>query len=189
MNYETVTLFLALLAIVAQVVVIVAVIIYVWGRFAPGVRAHGRDLARSIRPAALWLAAAVAATCLAGSLYFSEVADFPPCRLCWYQRIGMYPLAPLLALAAFRRDRGIRPYALTLTVLGGAISVYHALLERFPSLETTACEVTNPCTIIWTNRFGYLTIPTMALTGFALISVLVLIAGGPGRSTPLEATP
>jgi disulfide bond formation protein DsbB len=110
-----------------------------------------------------------------GSLYYSEVADFPPCRLCWYQRVGMYPLAVVLPIAAWRRDHQVRWYALPLALAGGAVSTYHIAVERFPSLESGACEVTNPCSTIWVETFGYLTIPTMALSAFALVALLLAV--------------
>ena len=111
-----------------------------------------------------------------GSLYLSEVAHFTPCKLCWYQRIAMYSLAVILVVAVLRSDSGVRPYALVLAGIGGTISAYHVLLERFPSLETGAsCEAANPCSLRWTNRFGYLTIPTMALSGFVLIALALLV--------------
>ena len=69
---------------------------------------------------------------MAGSLYFSEVADFMPCTLCWYQRIAMYPLVLLLGIAAFRRDRAIRLYVVPLAVVGAAISIYHYLYRVVP---------------------------------------------------------
>lgn len=34
----------------------------------------------------------IALASMAGSLFFSEVMQFAPCVLCWYQRIAMYPL-------------------------------------------------------------------------------------------------
>ena len=67
----------------------------------------------------------------------------------------------------------IRRYARPLCVVGGAISIYHLFVERFPSLEGGACDPNNPCSLIRVNRFGYLTIPTMALTGFTAIFLLV----------------
>ena len=42
-----------------------------------------------VRRRALMLAGSVAVGATIGSLYFSEVADFIPCELCWYQRIAM----------------------------------------------------------------------------------------------------
>jgi disulfide bond formation protein DsbB len=131
------------------------------------------ELLAAVQPVALVGAAAVAIVATLGSLYYSEVADFPPCRLCWFQRIGMYPLAVILPIAAWRRDRSVRWYALPLAVGGGLVSVYHVLIERYPSLESGSCDPTNPCSIIWVERLGYLTIPTMALSGFALIAVLL----------------
>jgi hypothetical protein len=60
--------------------------------------------------------------------------------------------------------------------MGALISSYHMLVERFPRLESGACKSTTPCTVIWTRRFGYLTIPTMALTAF--VAIIVLLALG-----------
>src|SRR5207237_5620973 len=134
----TVSLFLALLAVVAEAAVAVVIVLVVVGRRQAVVGAVG--------PQALLLACCVAAVAMAGSLYFSEVAHFTPCRLCWYQRIAMYPLVPILGLAAWRRDPGVRPYGLVLSVPGMIVAAYHVLVERYPSLESSVCEVSNPCT-------------------------------------------
>jgi len=181
MTTDTVTLFLALLSVVAEVTVAASLVLYVAGRFSPTAARWQVAFAEAIRPHALELGFIVAATSMSGSLYFSEAAHFTPCNLCWYQRIAMYPLVPVLGLAAWRRDDDIRPYAATLAALGAAVSAYHVLLERLPSLESGACDVTNPCTIIWVRRFGYLTIPTMALSAFALIVTLMLTRAGQAR--------
>jgi disulfide bond formation protein DsbB len=165
-NTDAVTLFLALLAVAAEIAVVVVVVMFLLGRFSV--------VREVIGPQALTLAFVVALVATAGSLYFSEIAHFTPCTLCWYQRICMYPLVPVLGVAAWRRDSDARPTALILALVGGSISIYHILIEHFPSLESNTCDPTNPCTIKWVERFGYLTIPTMALSGFALIVVLVL---------------
>src|SRR3954454_18429557 len=114
---------------------------------------------------------------MVGSLYMSEVAHFAPCRLCWYQRIAAYPLGLLLLMAFVRRDHGIRPYIWLLSGIGIAISTYHVLLEHFPSLESGACEVSNPCTITWVEKFGFVTIPVMAWLAFASIAAVTWLAG------------
>ena len=173
---RTVTTFLALLAVTAEVAVAAAVVLAAASPLSPAVRRVRRAAADAVSPSALWLAFAVALVCTLGSLYYSEVAHFTPCRLCWYQRIAMYPLVPLLGLAAWRRDTGIRPYALALAGLGAPISAWHVLVERFPTLEGPYCDPAAPCSAIWVNTFGYLTIPTMALSGFLLIAVLLLVA-------------
>src|SRR4028119_1742179 len=74
---------------------------------------------------AAWI---IALTAMVGSLFFSEVMQLPPCVLCWYQRIAMYPLVAVLAVSILRRDNAERAYALPLALVGFAIAVYHNLL-------------------------------------------------------------
>jgi disulfide bond formation protein DsbB len=169
---DQVSLFLALLALAAQAGALTLVAAFMVRAARPAVR-WPHAVLESVAPVALAVAAAVAVVATLGSLYFSEVADFPPCRLCWFQRIGMYPLAVILPIAAWRRDRQVRWYGLPLAIGGGAVAIYHVLIERFPSLESGACDVSNPCSTIWVERFGYLTIPAMALSGFVLIALLL----------------
>jgi disulfide bond formation protein DsbB len=78
-------------------------------------------------------------------------------------------------VAAIRNDWGVRPYVTVLAVVGGAVSVYHTLLQRFPSLPSGSCSVEVPCSAIDLERFGFITIPVMALVGFVTILVLVRI--------------
>lgn len=170
---ETAQLFCALLAVAAGVGAIVLVVLRL-------VAAGGNDAAlrwgRVIGDAATWLAFLVAATATGGSLYFSEVADFAPCRLCWFQRIAMYPLSVILLVGAIRRDAGVRLYAVPLAAIGALISAYHTLIEWRPSLDTGACEATGPsCTYVWFREFGFLSLATMALVGFLTILILLLV--------------
>ena len=176
MTVDRVSLFLALLAVVAEAAVVGIVVVNIGARWSGALRRTQQSLAEVLHLHGLTLAFCVAAVAMAGSLYFSEAAHFVPCRLCWYQRIAMYPLVPILGLAAWWNDLRIRPYAGLVAALGGSISVYHILIEHFPSLESGACEISNPCTIIWVRRLGYLTIPTMALSGFALIVTLMIFS-------------
>jgi disulfide bond formation protein DsbB len=135
----------------------------------------------------LALSALVAGVATAGSLYLSEGAHLVPCRLCWFQRTMMYPLAVLLLIAAFRRDWSIRPYAITLSLIGLALSTWHYLVEWFPSLEDTggACDPTNPCSALPVpRRFGYISIPFMAGSAFLFVASVLWLAG---RPRPREA--
>jgi disulfide bond formation protein DsbB len=117
-------------------------------------------------PTVAWLVAAVATS---GSLYFSEVADFVPCRLCWVQRACMYPLVLLLLVPRLRR------FAVALAGLGAVVATYHVLLERFPSLESSGtCDPQVPCSLVWFERLGFVTLPYMALSGFVLVVALLL---------------
>ena len=174
MSTDQVSLFLALLALLAEIASVALVAAVVVRAVRPTAR-WAPELLDAVRPVALVMAATVAAVSMLGSLYYSEVANFPPCRLCWFQRIAMYPLVVILPIAAWRRDAAVRWYAVPLAVAGGLVSVYHVLVERYPSLESGSCDPTNPCSIVWVERLGYLTIPTMALSGFALIAILLLL--------------
>ncbi len=150
-----------------------AVLLLVGRALAP--RSAGvRRVVDTIDEAGLWLAFLVAATATAGSLYFSEVADYVPCRLCWFQRIAMYPLAVILLVAAIRRDRSVRWYVMPIAVIGGLVSTYHYLIEWRPSLEGGACGVGPSCADIWFRDLGFVTLAFMALSGFFAILVLVM---------------
>ncbi|CAN5557093.1 hypothetical protein BH10ACT1_BH10ACT1_04370 [soil metagenome] len=186
MDTDTVTLFLALLAVVAQVVVVATVVLALAGLVWSPARRIGRRLVDEVGPQALGLAAGVAMVCTAGSLYFSEVANFTPCRLCWFQRAAMYPLVAILGISALARFHRIRPFAALVALVGAGISTFHVLVEHYPNLETSSCDPNNPCSIKWVEEFGYLTIPTMALSGFALILVLLAVAR-PRSTAPSDA--
>jgi disulfide bond formation protein DsbB len=174
---DTVTLFLALLAVAAELAVVALVGMAIAARLSPRIAGLRHAVLEQVGPQALWLALLVAGVATGGSLYLSEVAHFVPCRLCWYQRAAMYPLVPVLALAAWRGWLRARWAVLAAAVVGGSISTWHILIENYPSLETsTSCDPNNPCSLIWVRRLGYLTIPTMALSAFALLAMLMLTA-------------
>lgn len=185
MDTDVVTLFFALLATLAQLVVVAAVLLWLGSLVSPSVARAKASALAVIGPQALSLAAVVALVCTLGSLYLSEVAHFLPCRLCWFQRIAMYPLVVVLGVGAIRRDAGARLPGAILAGLGACVSVWHLLVERYPNLESGACDPRNPCSFKWIEEFGYLTIPGMALSGFALILVLLAAA----RSVSVEEQP
>jgi len=186
LSVDQVSLFLALLAVVAELATATALVLGIGGRFSPALRRLSHPALEQVGPSALALAATVATVCMAGSLYFSEVAHFPPCHLCWLQRFCMYPLVPVLWIAAWRKAGGVRPYAAALAVVGACISTYHVALEHHPEWESSVCDPKNPCTLIWVKRLGYLTIPTMALSGFALIITLLALSRAADRRPPSD---
>jgi len=130
-----------------------------------------------------WLAFAVAATAMSGSLYYSEIANFPPCDFCWYQRIAMYPLALILLVAAITNDRKIFRYVIPVAVIGVALSAYHIQLQLFPE-QASSCAPAIPCHTQWVDQFGFVSIPFMAGAGFLAILALHLAIWRAGRTTP-----
>jgi disulfide bond formation protein DsbB len=135
----------------------------------------------------LWAAFAVAALATGGSLFFSEVAHFIPCELCWCQRVCMYPLSIATLLAALANDHRVARYLLPLPIVGAGVAVYHMLIEHNVVAQAQACLVSAPggCATRWVDEFGYVTIPTLALTGFVLLTMFLALAAR-GSSTEVR---
>jgi disulfide bond formation protein DsbB len=143
-----------------------------------------RDLrAPSRMPFSAWLhkhgitlAFLVALGATVTSFIFSEVIRWAPCTLCWYQRAFMVPLTVLLGLGLWWRDRNVTRYALIFALIGGAIALNHVWLQ-FSGMSLIPCPAPGPGVVSCDQRFiyefGYLTIPVMSLTGFALIALLL----------------
>jgi len=126
----------------------------------------------------LWLVFLIAATTTGGSLFFSEIAGYVPCELCWFQRICMYPLSIIALLAALADDHRIARYLLPLPIVGAGLAGYQLLVENGVVTQSQACSVSAPggCATKWIEEFGYMTIPGMALTGSVLAFALLLFA-------------
>lgn len=118
----------------------------------------------------------VALSATMGSLYFSEIRGYEPCELCWIQRIFMYPLVLIIGIAYLQRNARIAMTTVVLAIIGGAISLYHYGIQKvdFLSDSAPACGRVS-CTGEYINLFGFMTIPFLALTAFALIAVSSLL--------------
>jgi hypothetical protein len=110
-----------------------------------------------------------------GSLYYSKVVGFPPCELCWYQRIAVYPMVVILGTALVRRDAaGVRPYAIGPCLVGLPVSIYHSWIQWFPPDEGTSfCTLDAPCTAKYVFELGFVTLPFMA--GCAFVSIIAFL--------------
>ncbi|APH74954.1 disulfide bond formation protein B [Aquibium oceanicum] len=122
---------------------------------------------------AAWFVALVASL---GALFIGEVMGQTPCVLCWYQRAFMFPLAIVLAVGAFRVDRGTWLYGLPLAVIGGGIALYHSLL--FGGVITEALEPCGQgpsCTDAAMTIFGSIPLPFLSFAAFAGIVLLLFL--------------
>ncbi len=121
------------------------------------------------------LVQAVAATL--GSLYFSELQHLQPCVLCWYQRICMYSLVPILTVGILLGDKNLPKYVLPLSIIGWLIALYHNLLYY-----SVIPEVYSPCTIGVScitrqiDWFGFVSIPLLSLAAFSLINLCMILS-------------
>jgi disulfide bond formation protein DsbB len=117
--------------------------------------------------------AALAATL--GSLYYSEIAGFIPCTLCWYQRILMYPLTLITLAGILKHDEDLPDYVLPFSIIGVGVSSYHYLIQAGVVGHSGACTVGVPCDLRWVNYFGFVTIPLLALMAFVIVTVAMAL--------------
>jgi disulfide bond formation protein DsbB len=124
-----------------------------------------------LRNHTLYAAWVISLCALLGSLYYGEVLDMEPCRLCWYQRIGMFPLPLFLGIATFRDDHRIAYYCLPLVAFGGLFAIYQSLVQIFPALHHAAlCGHSSYCTVASP-------IPFLSALSFISIALLIFLAG------------
>ena len=132
-----------------------------------------------LMPFLAWTMALVASV---GSLFFSEIMQLPPCVLCWYQRIAMYPLVIIIGVGIISKDGRLKNYALPLSVVGLAIAVYHNLLYYGIIPESiTPCQQGISCTSRQIEWFGFITIPLLSLTAFSLITLCLIFYKSRGK--------
>ncbi|MHB8871801.1 MAG: disulfide oxidoreductase [Candidatus Doudnabacteria bacterium] len=133
----------------------------------------------------LYFAWGTSFSALVGSMYFSEVKHFLPCTLCWYQRILMYPLVLIIAIAIVKKDRNIADYVLPFTAIGGLIAFYQFLLTKGAIPDTLArCSLSGiSCTTKYVEWLGFINIPFMSFVAFGFIafSVVIYIKENKGR--------
>ena len=111
-----------------------------------------------------------------GSLYFSEIMKLPPCVLCWFQRIMLYPLVFIIGTGIIRKDPNMPYYVLPLSITGLLIAVYHNLLYYGIIPESiTPCSTGISCTTRQIEILGFITIPLLSLLAFTFITISMII--------------
>jgi disulfide bond formation protein DsbB len=179
---NTMSTLLAAATIVIQVMLAILVLIALVALVWQPARRLLREIRATLMGSELWIAFAIAVIATAGSLWYSEAAGFVPCRLCWIQRIAMYPLVPILLVAALRRDnRAGVLYSFVFPIAGAITAAYHLYIEANPEAESAACKIAAPCSVKWIEEFGYVTIPMLAITAFFAIGALQAFAWSRGR--------
>lgn len=172
---ETFTTFFAMLGLACWAGVVVIAVAMLIARVRPDSAAG--TLVDGLRGIALWLAWLISTVTMLGSLYYSDVAHYVPCELCWYQRICIYPFSVVLLVAAVRRDRGIWRYALPVAVIGMVIAAYHTQLQAFPD-QQSFCSLVNPCTIRYMWEFGFVSLPFLALAALTFVALMMALVRG-----------
>src|ERR1700751_5685824 len=117
----------SVLGVIAQVLVAFLLLVGLLALF--GIRGPLNWVRRVLWGYELLAAFVVAAIAAGGSLFSSQIANFEPCELCWFQRICMYPLSILTLLMAWRGDNRAARYLFPLPVVGAGVSIYHMLIQ------------------------------------------------------------
>ncbi len=111
-----------------------------------------------------------------GSLFFSDIMQFVPCTMCWYQRIFMYPLVIIFLIALLYPDDKVFKYSIVLVLIGWGFSIYHNLLMfGIISEEMVPCTQGVPCGVKYIDWFGFVSIPLLSFIAYSLILVLLYI--------------
>ena len=118
----------------------------------------------------------VASVATLGSLFFSEVMHFVPCSMCWYQRIFIYPLVLIFLVNLLYPDDKVFKYAIVLVVTGLLFSIYHNLLmfDIIPE-SVVPCVSGVPCSTVYINWFGFITIPLLSLMAYLILFILLIL--------------
>ena len=125
---------------------------------------------------AFLLAFGIALLSMLGSLFYSEIAGYEPCKLCWLQRIVMYPQVLFFGLALWKKEFSLAIFSLLMSVIGLVIAAYHYLLQ-IGVVSSTACGAVGysvSCSQRFVMQYGYITLVMMSLTAFAMVSVLMI---------------
>lgn len=145
-------------------------------------REQSRPLLSWLGKHALWLILFVTLGSVVGSLIYSEVVGYPACSLCWWGRIFLYPQLVIVGVALWKKRHDVDVYLWPLTVLGAIVALYNVYIQ-YGGKEFFACASTEvSCAQRFVFEFGYITIPMMALTSFALIALLLWLQKDGGES-------
>jgi disulfide bond formation protein DsbB len=115
------------------------------------------------------------------SLFYSNFVGFPPCELCWIQRIFLYPQLILFSMELYKKDKSIVDFSIVFAILGSLVSIYHIYVENGGTTglacatgTSTSISTESSCAVRYIYEFGYITMPIMALT-LSLFIIIILL--------------
>lgn len=163
-------LFLAISGIILQILCVVSILCLIFNR-------DNNKFLDFIKKHFLLIGFVISLAGVASSLFYSNVIGFIPCYLCWWQRIFLYPSAVLFGVALFRKDHNVTSYIFPLLILGSLIAVYHNFIYYLGE-GIAPCDASGvSCVQVLVNEMGgYISIPSLSLTSFITLIVLLLVA-------------
>ena len=175
---EQLNFFASLGTVLGQIFIFLVIVLWLCVRFEKAPWKKTAELALSaLTSRSLVLAFIVALVAVSVSLVYSDIIGYEPCKLCWIQRIFLYPQVIILGLALWKKTKDAAEYCLALSIIGGVIAAYHFYGQSFNPSALPACDVAGggSCALRFFVEFGYVTIPLMSLTTFALIAICMLL--------------
>lgn len=172
MNVEVFNLVISSLTVLGQIIVIVLLALLIISK----VFKKKFGVLDFVSKYAIHLILVVAWICVLASLYYSEIVGYEPCKLCWLQRIFIYPQAVLTVIALYLKDNKVVNYTLWLAICAFALAGYHYLGQLgVTSLECGLVGYSVSCAERFVMNFGYITIPMMALTAMGMNIMFALV--------------
>ncbi len=168
---ESFNQFLSLGAIVLQGAILLVVINLIF------FKSHNNKILIFFKKYTFYFGFATGLAAVALSLFYSEIIGFPPCELCWMQRIFLYPQVILFGMELYKRERVIVDYSMAMAIIGSLISIYHIYIEHGGTSAlscATGGTAAVSCATIYVEEFSYITIPVMALTASLFIITILL---------------
>src|SRR3989344_2472663 len=162
----------SLLTLLSDIFIVIFIFLFMGKKFSSTLKRNYDKLFNWLGKSGPVLSFIVSATATLGSLFYSEIAKYDPCKLCWFQRIFMYPQSIVTGIALIKKDKSIKRYMLFLSIMGILFSAYHYFIQLFPQ-ESTSCSATGGISCSYAPFFhlGYITIPMMSFTAFFLLII------------------
>ncbi|MEM7693194.1 MAG: disulfide bond formation protein B [Pseudomonadota bacterium] len=130
----------------------------------------GTDLALAVA----WLVALVSSLAV---IFVGEVLGQAPCVLCWFQRTFMFPLAIILGAGLWWQDRRVGRYAVVLSLVGGAIALWHVgLYFGLVPERIEPCAAGGPSCTDENQLVLGVPLPLLSLLAFCVIAALCTFA-------------
>jgi disulfide bond formation protein DsbB len=171
---EIIVNFLELLTLVSSIALGLLVLLFVL-KFVFRVRTKLYDgIVHFLQDNYLVLGFIVSLTAMLGSLFYSDLMGYDPCRLCWYQRIFMYPQAFFFFISMKVKNKAIVVNSLVLSVIGAFIAGYHYMMQ-IGVVPEGGCDVIGysaSCSDYFSVSYGFITIPMMAFIAFVILIIL-----------------
>jgi disulfide bond formation protein DsbB len=107
-----------------------------------------------------------------GSLLLSIYFKLAACELCWYQRVFLFCIPIIAAVALIKKDIKAHVYIFWLSFVGMLFALYHTLIQtKIFTSDAVFCDpnaIVN-CAIPAFTYYGFVTVPVISLALFLLL--------------------